>query len=253
MKNFILFFLNILSSVEICAYGQVGIETSTPQAMLHINGSLQITGDLSVGGDAKTSGNPGNPGDILVSNGPEKSPSWSKFELPEISLNNTGTVIAVDGNFVIAQQIAVQLSKDFNYTGNSPMAIPNLNTIILDNENTYISDASGNSFTVKDNGTYQIIMNFMLENTVKGTAPVIGLWDNTDNLWVARINDTFNVSETGVSARNQTYTLFTTQKLVNNHSYSFRISHKSPVTIKSLSSGTTGSGNVSMAIVMRLK
>lgn len=51
------------------SYAQVGVNTSTPQKSLHVNGSLQITNEFNVGGNATTAGSSGNVGQILTSNG----------------------------------------------------------------------------------------------------------------------------------------------------------------------------------------
>ncbi|TWP30489.1 hypothetical protein ETU08_00890 [Apibacter muscae] len=124
--------------------------------------------------------------------------------------------------------------------------------MIIDNENTYTSNASGNSFTVKEQGIYFIALNFLIQNTVQNTLPVIGIWDDTDGKWIARINDVF-VVESGFSTRNQSFTLITSTELLPSHIYSFRVSNTSPLTIASTSSGSTGSGAVSTALVQRLR
>ena len=58
-------------------YSQVGINTLTPKAALHIDGSLQMTTELRVGGTSTTQGNPGIAGELLTSQGAGLPPKWS--------------------------------------------------------------------------------------------------------------------------------------------------------------------------------
>ncbi|UOU97083.1 hypothetical protein MUU74_11320 [Chryseobacterium daecheongense] len=68
---------SLLFSVD--AFSQVGINTSTPQKTLHVNGSLQITNELNVEGNASTAGSAGTSGQILPSDGPGVAPSWTNI------------------------------------------------------------------------------------------------------------------------------------------------------------------------------
>ncbi|ROI00166.1 hypothetical protein [Chryseobacterium daecheongense] len=68
---------SLLFSVD--AFCQVGINTSTPQKTLHVNGSLQITNELNVGGNASTAGSAGTSGQVLTSGGPGVAPSWTNI------------------------------------------------------------------------------------------------------------------------------------------------------------------------------
>jgi len=88
-------------------FSQVGINTATPQKQLHVNGSLQVTNELSVGGNATTAGSAGSIGQYLVSNGSGAAPSWQTFA--GIVPNSNGSVIAVNGQLLVAQEITVQL------------------------------------------------------------------------------------------------------------------------------------------------
>lgn len=60
-----------------------GIGTPTPLKKLHVNGDLQVTGELNVGGTGNKEGNPGDSGQILMSNGKGKAPSWFTLEIPQ--------------------------------------------------------------------------------------------------------------------------------------------------------------------------
>lgn len=229
------------------AYGQVGINTTTPQKSLHVNGSLQIVNELNVGGDATTIGSAGTAGQVLKSGGPGMSPSWQSLAgVP----NSTGSVIVVNGEFLVAQEIVVQLSADYTKPagGGSTDPIGNLTNIIVDNESRYSGNANTNSFTVSANGVYQVTMNAQL-STNNGESPVIGIWDDTADGWVARVNDRF----TAPNGSLQTYTLITSIPMVTSNTYSFRVANNAAVTVKALSGGGTGSGPVTQVFVQRLK
>lgn len=242
------FFLLILSITKI-AYAQVGIGTSTPQKSLHVNGSLQITNEFNVGGNSNTVGSAGLIGQVLKSNGPGNAPSWQTLAGVPTS---TGTVIAVNGQFLVAQEITVQMTADFTAVG-SPGAtvansIGNLNNEIIDNENLYAGTATNNSFKVSADGVYQINMNVQI-STANGTSPVIGIWNNTNGLWVARVNDGYVAPTGGL----QTYTLITSIPMLAASTYSFRAINTQDYTLKYLSTGSTGSGPITQVSVRRLK
>ena len=80
MKKILFATLFLTIGYSINAQNKVGVNTSTPQKELHVNGSVQITNDLNVGGTATTTGNSGNKGQVLVSNGPNQAPTWKNFE-----------------------------------------------------------------------------------------------------------------------------------------------------------------------------
>lgn len=254
MKKKVILITSIFCSL--CYYSQVGINTSTPMNALHVNGSLQVVNELNVGGTASTTGSAGVAGQVLKSNGPGNAPSWQSIAgVP----NSTGTVIAVNGQFLVAQEIVVQMTNDFTVTGvNNPTAIGNLNNIIVDNNNMYTGSSSTNSFKVSEDGVYQIMMNAQLSttNTADGSpsVPVLGIWDDTINGWVARVNDVYWAgSSTGGGGPRQTYTLITSIPMLASHTYSFRLSNTESVTIRYLSSGATGSGPVTQMSLRRLK
>lgn len=225
-----------------------------PKHTLHVNGSTQITGELNIGRDDKTPGNPGKKGQILISREEGSSPYWSDYSIPQINSETAGTVIVVNGDLKIAQEIRVQLEKDFYYTDvTTASAIPYLSNVIIDNENSFTSGPSGNSFTVNKDGIYMVILNYLIQDAKTNSNPVVGIWDDTENKWIARINDAFNAPNTNVSQSNQTYTLIKANPLYKDHVYSLRVGNTSPFILKSTSSGKTGSGQVSMISIKRLK
>ncbi|MGH1516827.1 hypothetical protein [Chryseobacterium sp. JK1] len=235
-----------LSMFPLLAYSQVGINTPTPQKTLHVNGSLQLTNELNVGGDASTTGNAGTVGQVLKSNGPGLAPTWQTLTgVP----NATGTVIAVNGQFVVAQEINVQMTGDFlNNSLSTVNPIGNLNNEIIDNENLYTGTGTANSFKVSTDGTYAITMNTQLITTL-GTSPVVGIWDNTNNRWVARVNDIF----TAPTGSPQTYTLITSIPMLAANTHSFRVFNTENTTVRAFSSGGTGSGPITQMSLKRLK
>ncbi|MDR6458511.1 hypothetical protein J2786_001604 [Chryseobacterium vietnamense] len=245
---------------SLCYHSQIGINTATPMKNLHVNGSLQVVNELNVGGNASTAGSAGVAGQVLKSNGPGNAPTWQTIAgVP----SSTGTVIALNGQFVVAQEIIVQMTNDFIVTGGSnggvPVAIGSLNNEIVDNENMYTGSLSANSFKVSADGVYQIMMNAQLStiNTADGSpsSPVVGIWDDTINAWVARVNDIYwaGASSGAGGGPKQTYTLITSIPMLTSHTYSFRVYNTVDVTIRYLSSGTTGSGPVTQMSVKRLK
>ncbi|WP_148045405.1 hypothetical protein [Chryseobacterium cucumeris] len=62
--------------VPLSLFSQIGIQTTTPQKTLHVNGSLQVVNEINVGGNATTAGSAGTSGQILTSQGAGAAPSW---------------------------------------------------------------------------------------------------------------------------------------------------------------------------------
>jgi hypothetical protein len=233
-----------LVSFPLFAVAQIGINTSTPKKQLHVNGSLQVTNELNVGGSASAAGNAGAAGQYLKSNGSGAAPTWEN--IAGVAPGSNGTVIAINGQLVIAQEMMIQMTADFADPGDGTAnEIGNLNKEIIDNESRYTGNTTTNSFTVSANGVYQIIMNSQLATAV-GSSPVIGIWDNTDNKWVARVNDV----TTGTL---QTYTLITSIDMLASHTYSFRVAATGAVTVKYQSAGGTGAGPITQVSLKRLK
>ena len=193
--------------------------------------------------------NPNGAVNANVTGGQWKPIGGNSINVPAGSAT-TGTLIAINGQMTVAQQITVQLTADFSTPAATiPLLIGNLNREILDNENRYSGSATGNSFKVSASGTYEISINAQL-STDNGSYPVIGLWDDTTGKWIARVNDTFSAPSGGL----QTYTLISSADLPASDTYSFRMANNtSGITLMSQSSGTTGSGPVSQFSVRRMR
>lgn len=241
-KNLIILGLLAASSL---VYSQVGINTPTPQKQLHVNGSLQVTNEISLGGNASTAGTAGTAGQYLTSNGPGNAPTWQSPA--GIVPTSNGTIIAINGQLMVAQEIKVQMTADYTITTvGVPFSIGNLNNEIIDNENKFTGNATGNSFTVSADGVYELTMNAQLILTA-GNNPVIGIWNDTTNNWVARVNDT-------AATTLQTYTLITSIPMLASNTYSFRVASTSGnVTVRHLSTGGSGDGPVTQVSLRRLK
>lgn len=193
--------------------------------------------------------NPNGAANGNITGGQWKSIGGNSISIPAGNAT-TGTVIAINGQMAVAQQITVQLTADFSIpAATAPLVIGNLNREILDNENKYTGSATGNSFKVSANGIYEIIINAQL-STNNESYPVIGLWDDTTGKWIARVNDTFSAPSGGL----QTYTLISSADLLATDTYSFRMANNTAgITLMSQSAGTTGSGPVSQFSVRRMR
>ncbi|MDR4891132.1 MULTISPECIES: hypothetical protein [unclassified Chryseobacterium] len=67
---------NNFPRLSITPGGNVGVNTSTPQEALHVNGSVQVTGEIKVGGTATTAGSAGLSNQVLVSQGAGSPAVW---------------------------------------------------------------------------------------------------------------------------------------------------------------------------------
>lgn len=66
--------------VPLSLFSQIGIQTTTPQKTLHVNGSLQVVNEINVGGNATTAGSAGTSGQILTSQGAGAAPFMADSE-----------------------------------------------------------------------------------------------------------------------------------------------------------------------------
>lgn len=82
MKN-ILFILFTFSGISL--FGQVGIGTTDPQTTLDVNGDMTIRDKIYTGGSDTELGNPGTPGQVLISAGDGEPPMWKSLNVPRIN------------------------------------------------------------------------------------------------------------------------------------------------------------------------
>ncbi|MDC8107133.1 hypothetical protein MTQ00_21840 [Chryseobacterium sp. B21-037] len=149
---------------------------------------------------------------------------WQAISTPPLNLpNGTGTVIMIDGEQQIAQEISARMSTNWE-TGTiatTPLAINNITTKIIDNYNTFTGTSTNNSFTINANGTYLVTMNFSVQpqgNAYSGDF-YYGLYNNTDNKWESQLLQTITLADGEVS--NLSFNV--AMDLVTGKTYSFRI------------------------------
>ncbi len=62
----------------------VGIGTTSPTHTLHVAGAVYVQDSLRLEGDLRPGGNPGSPGQVLVSQGPGVPPAWQYLSSPSV-------------------------------------------------------------------------------------------------------------------------------------------------------------------------
>lgn len=237
--------------------GRTGINTQTPSRNLDVNGSVQITSEISLGGDDTTAGDTGEAGYTLFSQGQGLPSMWNDLEDTN---NETGTILVVNGEFLIAQELIVQFTEDYTYSPrNAPSLLPpwplgKLNNVILDNKNKFAATApnstfpaGSNSFQVIQSGTYEFKMNIVISTTAD-TNPLVGLFNDSIGTWIVNTNDRHHVT-----GGTQSYTIITAVQLNENELYSFRANNSADFTVNWKSGGTSGEGPVSQVKISRLK
>lgn len=122
---------NLLFTAILC-YGlctaQVGINTTTPQKMLHVNGSLQIVNELNVGGNASTPGSPGTDGQFLLSKGPGIAPQWTSVSIPVLDV----------GAYKLKGVYQFNLNDVFTNTNSNYLTLGNFNNINVGSPNNLL-------------------------------------------------------------------------------------------------------------------
>ncbi|MEC4114290.1 hypothetical protein VSO92_09240 [Myroides pelagicus] len=133
MKNiFMIMVVVVMSSID--GYAQMGVKVEVPLTDLHVNGNMQVSKDIRLGGTATILGDPGKNGQILKSNGPDKAASWATLAIPEVPATSSGSLIAVNGNMQIAEEITYLMDTDFKFTETmtEPKIINTIDTKIID-------------------------------------------------------------------------------------------------------------------------
>lgn len=78
-------FLLVLLSVSNYMAAQIGINTNEPRSLLDVNGDVTIRDKIYAGGSDSALGNPGMPGQVLVSGGANNPPMWKTLNIPQIN------------------------------------------------------------------------------------------------------------------------------------------------------------------------
>lgn len=204
MKNILNFSFFLITLV---LEAQVGINTETPQAKLHVVGNTQITGSLKLSGNANTAGSPGTINQILVSQGNSAPAVWKN--ITDFNISRVARVMS---------QSTAQTSNANNW-----LTI-NFNNTSLNNTD-FMQAAPNNEIKVNRTGYYEISVYTQLSITT-GAPPYGG----TGQLF---LNKTSPSSSTLLSASlfnaadDATYYLTATGTvyLTAGDTFVFRISH----------------------------
>ncbi len=228
----------------------VGIGTNAPSNKLTVSASadpLKLTGLTASSNSADNTLLIGSDG-VVRAGAP----------IPNIVPSDVGTVIAVNGQLVVAQEMTLLMTADYDFAAGAAIAIGNLTNKVVDNQNRYNGTATTNTFTVGVTGSYQIMMNMCLSiPSGVNQFPAIGVWCDTDNGWVAKVSNQYyaNVLTNPGSRYIQILTLITAINMTAGKTYSFRAGSPAsyPGTVVAFSPGSTGAGAVSYASLRRLK
>ncbi len=235
---------NGIERMTVTSTGNVGIGTATPSNKLHIK---DTTNPMKIEGLVAS----GSTDDRPMVVGLDGTVRTGTFPVVNLVPDDVGTVIAIDGKLLVAQEITVLMTADFSFSVSPtvPPAIGNLTNVIIDNKNSFTSNSTTNSFRVEADGVYLVTMNVQMATSGQ---PVIGIWCNTaevgypDGKWVARVNDV-------AASALQTYTLITAINMYASKTYSFRVAGAAAGTIPWKSSGYTGEGPISFYSLKRLR
>ncbi|MCS3532207.1 hypothetical protein [Chryseobacterium sp. JUb7] len=184
--------------------------------------------------------------------------------------NGTGSVIMINGVLQVAQEMTMRMSQDWVVplgTGNpsattNRSAIGNITTELVDNYNSYTGTTTTNSFKVTNDGTYQIGMNFPIQNqngNVLNGNFYYGVFNVTDNKWqvftIYTVNDMNNgdvkiMNYLGAVdlVASKTYAFYAGQQQPN-----FTGSNGANLLIRGLSVGVNGNFELGYFSVKRIK
>ncbi len=133
MKKIIIAYTCVLGTFIYAQTGNVGVNTTTPQKNLHVNGSLQVTNEINVGGNASTAGSAGTAGQVLTSGGAGTAPSWTTVSITPITTNtltNTTNTITSTVNGTAATAPSVNtVANTTVLTGNNNSLVTTVNGV----------------------------------------------------------------------------------------------------------------------------
>ncbi len=137
---------------------QVGINTETPQATLHVNGDLQVGKSIHVGGDHKTAGNPGETGQFLASQGVNNPPIWK-------------SIAELDVPLAVGFAYRSSNTAEYNQSTTQSISFPTSATSKFYNNPEYITYNPTNSrFTIQKDGYYNITAYVRYTNSYSGNS-----------------------------------------------------------------------------------
>lgn len=248
MKNYTYILLIAFISLQLKAQTNFGINTTSPTSTIDINGTMRAR-NLSTP-------QPYNSSDLLVwaDAGVLKTTNKDKV-FPTIPIQ-TGTLMSDGNNVIVAPEFEVQMNNDQSFTSSTPSVISNLNVEILDNlQEIGLYGFQNGTFKVDNTGYYSVFFNLQVNNTANNN-PVFGIWDDAAGKWITATNDYYSATITDpnyTAERMQSYTIYTSVKLEANKTYTVRAKTNSgTITIKKLSSGSTGEGPVTQIAIRRI-
>ncbi|UTX48903.1 hypothetical protein [Chryseobacterium sp. MA9] len=219
MKNKVTLLLALATAGLFSA--QIGVNTSTPQATLDVVGKPLLPSSLDgiiaprLTGDqlrAKTY-TTDQTGALVYVTAADTAPAgqtvnvtspgnysfdgtiWQAVTTPSLNLpNGTGTLIVINGQQQIAQEISARMSADWPMVNATAVSIGNITTEIIDNYNSFTGTSTTNSFQVANSGTYLVTMNFSIQpqGSISGNC-YYGIRSVTDNSWLSRNLETVNL------------------------------------------------------------
>lgn len=244
----LLYIIIAFLSIQIKAQTNLGINTDAPTTTVDVNGTMRVRNIATP--------QPYNSSDLLVwaDGGILKTTDKNKV-FPTVPVQ-TGTLMSDGTNVIVAPEFEVQMSNDQSFTSSTPSVISNLNVEILDNlEEIGLYGFQNGTFKVDNTGYYSVFFNLQVNNTANNN-PVFGIWDDAAGKWITSTNDYYSaiITDPNYTAEKlQSYTIYTSVKLEANKTYSVRAKTSSgTVTIKKLSSGSTGEGPVTQIAIRRI-
>jgi len=108
--------------LSFCVKGQVGIKTENPEKDLDINGDISLRKELRIGGNEFMKGDPGQYGQVLISQGTNVPPKWKFLNIPFLE----DSEIKLQQSYAIMDETGIDFATgagDGNYIGalNEPL------------------------------------------------------------------------------------------------------------------------------------
>lgn len=182
MKKIFIIFL--VTFINVAKSQNVGINNNNPTTTLDVDGDIRVRSL-----ETASSFNINDNFVLSDTNNKLKTVKFSDLNLPQVT--KIGTVMSViNSKLDIAPEVVVQSTANQTTDGTgTPKVLNTLNKELVDNYNAY----SNGIFTCPISGVYMIVLSFQTTSTNTSNYSannVIGVWNDTTNKWVARINDT---------------------------------------------------------------